>query len=94
MISQVFVSSDSEIRSREDEILREIEVLREKKELDVIVVAFTSIIDEGSVFFSNRDFSEKLLEAFPDQPGEKHSLQKNILSRKSQILPSVTSVLE
>ena len=94
MISQVFVSSVSEIRSREDEILREIEVLREKKELDVIVVAFTSIIDEGSVFFSNRDFSEKLLEAFPDQPGEKHSLQKNILSRKSQILPSVTSVLE
>lgn len=94
MISQVFVPSAEKMRDKEAEILREIDILREKKELDIIITAFTSIIDEGSVFFTNRDFKDKLLEVFPDQPGEKHSLQKNILSRKSQILPMITSVLE
>lgn len=34
------------------------------------------------------------LEAFPNKEGENHSLQKGVLSRKSQILPRITAVVQ
>ncbi len=93
MISQAIVSSLEKIRERTDEVEREMQRLVEKKNLHLLVCVFTSIIDNGSIFFFNGEKAAEGLEAFPDQPNEFHSLQPGILSRKSQILPAITSVL-
>jgi manganese-dependent inorganic pyrophosphatase len=93
MISQCIVSSIQNIHDREQEIQAELERLAEKKNLDLIVAAFSSIVDYGSVFYAAGERSDKVREAFPDPEGEPHSLQTGILSRKLQILPKLTSAL-
>lgn len=94
MISQCMVPSVRSLIGREREIQRTLEGLVEKKDLDLIVAAFTSVADEGSVFFAAGEKKGKCLEAFPDTSEVGHDLQKGIFSRKSQILPALTRVIE
>lgn len=93
MISQTIVPSAKKIRKREAEILHDMQKLYEKKELDLLIVCFTSVIENGSVFFAVGDYSERVKEAFPDRGNEMHSIQKGVFSRKKQILPAITEVL-
>jgi manganese-dependent inorganic pyrophosphatase len=94
MISQCMVSSVRSLIGRENEIQAILDSLVEKKGLNLIVAAFTSITEEGSVFFAGGEKKEAVQEAFPDHSEVGHDLQKGILSRKSQILPMITEVLE
>ncbi len=93
MISQTLVSDLEAVKKKEEEILNIMETIVSKKELDLLIVAFTSILDNGSIFFSAGEQKAKCKEAFPDTDG-KYTLQKDVLSRKSQILPRITNVLE
>lgn len=65
-----------------------------KKELDLCLMAFTSILENGSVVFAAGDKAAWAAEAFPDRKGETLSLQEGVLSRKSQILPRITAVVQ
>ena len=65
-----------------------------KKELDLCVMAFTSILENGSVVYASGDKAMWALEAFPNKDGETRTLQKGVLSRKSQILPRLTAVVQ
>ncbi|MBR2767404.1 MAG: DHH family phosphoesterase, partial [Solobacterium sp.] len=94
MISQCMVSSVRALIGREKEIQSCLESLVEKKGLDLVVTAFTSVAEEGSVFFAAGEKKAAVEEAFPDTSEVGHDLQKGILSRKSQILPKLTAVLE
>lgn len=93
MISQVITADLDSVKMRSHEIELELETLASKKHLDLIVTAFSSIGDHGSIFYSAGDQASKCQEAFPDTNGL-HTLQKNILSRKQQILPMLTRVIE
>ena len=64
-----------------------------KKDIDLLVVCFTSIPDDGTIFFSAGEKADVLQQAFPDEAG-KLSVHKGIFSRKKQILPRLTEVLE
>ena len=94
MISQCMVSSVRALIGREKEIQDCLESLVEKKGLDLVAAVFTSVAEEGSVFFAAGEKKAAVEEAFPDTSEVGHDLQKGILSRKSQILPKLTAVLE
>ncbi len=93
-ISQVIVTSTAQIRSESAGIQPAIETFAKKKRLDLCVVVFTSILDNGSVVYSGGNRAEWAQEAFPDLEGQEHSFQKDLLSRKSQVLPKLTAVIE
>jgi len=93
MISQIMVKSLEDIRARAEDIQEDLNRFAEKKGTDLFVAAFTSVNDKGSVFFYAGDKAVWMDEAYPDNPGEVHSIQKGILSRKQQILPRITEVV-
>ena len=93
MISQVIVPYATEMRNRSKEIKTDMEILATKKEMDLLVVGFTSVIEDGTVFFACGEQADKCTEAFPDIDGIPNSFQRGVLSRKSQILPRLTEVI-
>lgn len=93
MIAQVNVSSALEMCSRRHDILTAMNELTNKKELDLLVVAFTSVIENGSVIFMTGEKAMRARSAFPNCNEEENSLQEGVLSRKAQILPRVTAAL-
>ena len=92
-IAQVIVTSTEQIRKESAQIQPAIETFCRKKRLDLAVLVFSSIIDNGSVIFYGGNRSEWASEAFPDKEGESHSLQEGLLSRKQQILPKLTNII-
>ena len=93
MVSQAVVPSLEEIRMREDEIQQALDSFARKEGLDLLVAVFTNVLENGSIFYQAGEQAPAVLEAFPDEPDETHSLQKGILSRKSQVIPVLTDVL-
>ncbi len=93
MISQVMTVDLEEYRSRGREIQQCADKLAKAKDLDLLVVAFSSVTEEGSMFFAAGEKASKCFEAFPDRENETHSLHKGVLSRKMQILPMLEQVL-
>ena len=93
MVSQVLAASAEQVRRDEKEIRRSMDQLVAKKDIDLLVVCFTSIPDDGTIFFSAGEKADVLQQAFPDEAG-KLSVHKGIFSRKKQILPRLTEVLE
>lgn len=92
-ISQVIVPSARDTRTDAQEIAGALERFCRKKQIDLAVLVFTSILENGSVVYAGGDRSPWALEAFPDRDGEEHTFQENLLSRKQQILPALTSVI-
>ena len=92
-ISQVIVTSTEQIRKESAQIQPAIETFCRKKRLDLAVLVFSSIIDNGSVIFYGGNRSAWANEAFPDKEGETHSFQEGLLSRKQQILPKLTNII-
>ena len=92
-ISQVIVTSTEQVRKESAQIQPAIETFCRKKRLDLAVLVFSSILDNGSVVFYGGNRSEWAREAFPDRDGEEHSFQDGLLSRKQQILPKITNII-
>ena len=65
----------------------------QEKGLDLLVVAFTSILENGSVFYAAGDIADVVAEAFPNHFEEEHSFQEDILSRKNQIVPLLSRAI-
>lgn len=91
MISQIMVPSLKEIQQKADELQEEINDYADKKEMKLFVAAFTSVTDKGSILFAAGENAGWIEEAFPDT--ENHAVQEGILSRKSQLLPRITEVI-
>lgn len=92
-ISQVIVPSAKETRTDAREIAGALDHFAQKKRIDLAVLVFTSILENGSVIYAGGIRSAWASEAFPDRDGKEHTFQENLLSRKQQILPSLTSVI-
>ncbi len=88
MISQIIVPSIESIAKRESEIYHDMEILNDQKELDLLVVCFTSVIENGSVFYIVGDGANKVIDVF--QNGK---IQKGIFSRKKQMVPMLMEAL-
>ena len=92
-ISQVIVPSAKEIRRDAREVTGALDRFCQKKQIDLAVLVFTSILENGSAVYAGGTRSSWVSEAFPDRDGEEHTFQENLLSRKQQILPALTSVI-
>ena len=93
MIAQIIIPSISDFKGREKELIDEMAIFTKKKNLDLLVVAVSSIIEKGSIMYGSGKKEQAVIDAFPDNPGEEHSFQKGILSRKGQILPKITDAM-
>ena len=94
MISQVIVTSGDIAREMDTQVEELLERFVKKKELDLCLMVFTSILENGSVVFAAGEKSAWAMEAFPNKEGETRTLQTGVLSRKSQILPRLTAVVQ
>lgn len=93
IISQMTMYQLNELASVEKELEKEMEVLAQNRRADLVVMVFTSIHDNGSVIYSTGDLSEYVPMAFPNYPGEVNSFQDGVVSRKNQIVPKLTLIL-
>ena len=93
MIGQVIVSNVAEVREIEDELQKELASFTKTKGLDLCVLVFTSILENGSVFYSAGEKAQAIFEAFPNEPGESHSFHEDVLSRKNQIVPTLSRAM-
>ncbi|MCI6379333.1 MAG: putative manganese-dependent inorganic diphosphatase [Faecalicoccus sp.] len=92
MISQVIIPCVDYVLGLDEEIEEELSKLVKQRGLDVCVGVFTSILENGSVFFAAGPKKHWVEEAFPSYKN-RHIVQKNILSRKNQIVPMLTDVI-
>ena len=92
MISQIIVNDPKAITKREKELIADMDELVIKKDLDLLIVAITSIIEDGTIFYTAGEKANAVNDAFPNS--NKHLMQKGILSRKGQILPRLVEALE
>jgi manganese-dependent inorganic pyrophosphatase len=83
-----------EIQNNADLIQRQMNEYAEQKGADLLIAAFTSVLDKGTVFFGAGEKAGWITEAYPDSEGETHTLQGGVLSRKSQILPRITAIID
>lgn len=93
-ISQVMVSSARQFGKESAGIQPSVDSFAKKKALDLCLVVFTSVVENGSVIYAGGNRSSWAQEAFPDLTGEDHSFQQDVLSRKAQILPRITQVID
>lgn len=92
-IAQIIAYQVSEARDIEKELKVAMESFVQQKALDLLVVAFTSIMENGSIFFAAGELEKTVVEAFPDKIGETHSFQEDVLSRKNQIVPLLSRAI-
>ncbi|CDE23722.1 dHHA2 domain protein [Amedibacillus dolichus CAG:375] len=93
MIAQVIAYQVEDAKEIETELEKEMKSYVKGKGLDLLVMAFTSILENGSVFYAAGKLDYVVAEAFPNKEGEKHSFQADILSRKNQFVPLLSRAI-
>lgn len=93
MIAQIIASSLDEVEEIAAAMQTEMDVFVKERHLDLLVVAFTSLWENGSLFFGAGELAGVVPEAFPNRGKEANSLQEDILSRKNQIVPMLTRAI-
>ena len=93
MIGQVIVSSVSEVKDIEVELQKKLNKFTKDKGLDLCVIVFTSILENGSIFYSAGEKAQSIFDAFPNKEGERHSFHEDVLSRKNQIVPTLSRAM-
>lgn len=93
MISQINLPQMSSRRESDDEVQEMLDEFTRKKNPDFCVLAFTSVLEDGSVFFASGNNADWLREAFPDKKGKRHTFQEGILSKDEQIMPRLNDVI-
>lgn len=92
VVSQVMTSSLTNVQTKVDQIQDQVNEYAEKKDMKLLIVAFTSIIDQGSILFAAGENANWVNEAFPNND-ETYAIQNGLLSRKLQIVPKLTEVI-
>lgn len=92
-IAQVIAYQVSEAREIEAELQAAMNEFAASKGLDLFVSVFTSILENGSIFYAAGELEKAVVEAFPNKEGEFHSFQEDILSRKNQIVPMLSRAI-
>lgn len=90
VVSQMILYQLNEVQGIEDKLLEVMNKMTQERKLDLWVMVFTSIHDNGSVFYGVGRLAHVIEEAFPNVPGETNSFIDNVVSRKNQIIPKLT----
>lgn len=87
-ISQVLIPCIEYLEGSKDQIEETCCLLIERYSLDLCVVVFTSILENGSVFYSYGNKASVVQNEYTNG-----TFQKGVLSRKTQILPKINELL-
>lgn len=93
-ISQVILATTEDLHLEAADIEAALDRFAEKKDLDLTVLAFTSIQENGSILYFGGNRTAWGKEAFPEDPTAERIFHQGLLSRKQQLLPQLTSVIE
>lgn len=93
MVSQLVIYHFDEL----DDILDSFEEVMEQfvaqHHLDLLVVVFTSVEDNGSIIVASGSLKEAVLDAFPNKDGEARTFLQDVVSRKNQIIPRLSAAI-
>lgn len=92
-ISQVFTLDIDQIFNKKDEFLNFISDLHEEKEYDIVFLAITDILKEGSYILYKAKNEAIITRAFGANVSQ-GSFVDTIVSRKKQIVPKLTEAIE
>lgn len=90
MVGQIMLYQLEEVKDIEPQLDAALDEYAKNQGLDCIVLVFTSVVDNGSIFYSGGALKKVVLDAFPNQKGEQHSFFKEVVSRKNQIIPRLS----
>ena len=93
-ISQVILATVEDLHLMKADIEAALNTFAEKKDLDLTVLAFTSIQENGSLLFFGGNRTAWGMEAFQEDPAAERAFHQGLLSRKQQLLPRLTGVIE
>ena len=93
MLTKVNVPQVEPYRDRAEDMQHTLDVLTKNKNADIGILSITSALENRSILFGAGDKANWLFEAYPDPEGEPHSIHEGLISRKMQILPSISSVI-
>lgn len=89
IISQHTMYRLNAMESIKEQIQEELEKAVQQHPVDLWVMIFTSARDNGSIFFAAGPKAAAIANIFPNLPGEEHSFQKGVVSRKNQVVPKL-----
>ncbi|MBQ8054745.1 MAG: putative manganese-dependent inorganic diphosphatase [Lachnospiraceae bacterium] len=93
MLAKVNVPQVEPYRDRAEDMQQALDILTRNKNADMGVLSITSALENRSILFASGDKAKWLFEAYPDHEGEQHSVQEGLVSRKMQMLPKISKVI-
>ena len=91
-VSQVTCMDAEQLTERKEEFLATMETIRKKNGLDIVLLMITDVLVEGSYLLYSGD-TETIRQAFNITGEEKNSVfLPKIMSRKKQIIPSLSAL--
>ena len=93
MLTKVNVPQVEPYRDRAESLQQALDVLTRNKNADLGILSITSALENRSILFAAGDKADWLFEAYPDPEGDPHSVHEGLVSRKMQILPKVSAVV-
>ena len=92
-ISQIETVDASDLKPRKQEFLKEMKTIKEKSDLDTIIVLLTDIIKEGCLTFILSDSAPLIETTFQKKIKDNEMYLPGVLSRKKQIVPPLEKAL-
>ena len=93
MLAKVNVPQVEPYRDRAEDMQQALDILTRNKNADMGILSITSALENRSILFASGDKAKWLFEAYPDHEGEQHSVQEGLVSRKMQMLPKISKVI-
>ncbi|CAM4287733.1 putative manganese-dependent inorganic diphosphatase [Erysipelothrix aquatica] len=93
MVSQVVIYHFTELDAIHETFEESMEEYVNKHGLDLLVVVFTSIEDNGSIIVSAGSLKSSVLDAFPQSETDDRSFLPDVVSRKNQIIPRLSTAI-
>lgn len=90
MVGQVTLYQLEEVKDIEADLEQAMDDFALKNGLDLLVMIFTSVVENGSIFYAGGAKKDIINDAFPNKPGESHSFYNEVVSRKNQIIPRLS----
>ena len=88
-ISQTVTMDADKLIERKEEFLKQMEKEKKNKEYDLFIYVITDMLKEGSyILFVGDD--DIISQAFSCHPKEKQAFLPGVISRKKQIVPSLS----
>ena len=89
IIAQVVIPSCTFMDRIQESIDKALQQYVSEKSCDLVVLVFTSVADNGSCFYLEGKIKDWFVKDFPS-----HGLMEKLISRKKQIVPLITEIIQ